>query len=61
MAVSHLFPGKEITIDSRCLQSGARIRVRMRDSDVLEISPNEAIGYSSTSMDQWGQPSWAFT
>ena len=49
MAVSHLFPGKEITIDSRCLQSGDRIRVRMRDSDVLEVSPNLAI------------PSWTTT
>ena len=59
--MSHLFPGKEITIDSRCLHSGDRVRVRMRGSDVLEVSPNEAIGYSCTSLDLWGQPSWAYT
>ena len=59
--MSQLFPGKEVTIDARCLESGDPIRVRMRDSDVLEVSPETAMAHANVILEQWGQPSWAFT
>jgi hypothetical protein len=59
--VSQLFPGKEITLDTRCLQSGDPIHVRMRGWDVLEVRPKEVVGYVNTPMDKWGEPSWAYT
>jgi len=59
--VSQLFPGKEVAIDARCVQSGDPIRIRMRDSDVLEVSPESAVGHANVTLDKWGQPSWAFT
>jgi hypothetical protein len=59
--VSQLFSGKEVTIDSRCVQSGDSVRVRMRDSEVLEIRPETAVAHANATMDQWGKPSWAFT
>ena len=59
--MSQLFPGKEVTIDSRCVESGDHIRIRMRDSDVLEVTPETAVAHANVMMDKWGQPSWAFT
>ena len=59
--MSQLFSGKEVTIDSRCVRSGDPVRVRMRDSEVLEISPETAVAHANATMDQWGKPSWAFT
>ncbi len=56
--MSQLFPGQEVTIDSRCVQSDDPIRVRMRDSDVLDVS---AVAHANVPLEQWGQPSWAFT
>ena len=59
--MSQLFPGKEITLDTRCLQSSEPIRVRMQGSEVLEVTPEEAVGHANTLMEQWGEPSWAYT
>ena len=59
--MSQLFPGKKITIETRCIQSGQPIRVAMRDSDVLEVNPEAAVGHANVPMDKWGDPSWAFT
>lgn len=59
--MSQLFPGKEVTIDSRCVESGDSIRVRMRDSDVVEVTPDTAVAHANVTMDKWGQPTWAFT
>ena len=59
--MSHLFPGRKISIDSRCLHSGDHVHVLMRDSDVLELSPKESVGYSVTPLEKWGHPSWAYT
>lgn len=45
LAVRWLFPGQEVVVDSRCLDCGELIRVRTRDEEILEISPETAVGY----------------
>ncbi len=40
-----LFPGREVIVESRCLDCGGSIRVRTRDEDILEIDPETAVGY----------------
>ena len=40
-----LFPGQEVAVDSRCLDCGGSIRLRMRDEEILEIDPETAVGY----------------
>jgi hypothetical protein len=59
--VSQLFPGKEVRIDARCVQTGDPITVRMKDGDVLEVSPDTAVGHANLPLAEWGQPSWAYT
>ncbi|HEY5684413.1 MAG TPA: hypothetical protein VIY70_03485 [Acidimicrobiia bacterium] len=45
LAVRWLFPGSEIVIDSRCLDCGKLVHVRMRDDELLEVTPESAVGY----------------
>jgi hypothetical protein len=45
LAVRWLCPGQEVSVESRCLDCGERIRIRMRDEDILEIDPPDAVGY----------------
>jgi len=45
LAVRWLFPGQGVVVDSRCLDCGGLIRLRMRDEDILEIDPETAVGY----------------
>lgn len=45
LAVRWLFPGKEIAVQTRCLDCGDSIHIRMRDYELLEISPESAVGY----------------
>jgi alkylmercury lyase-like protein len=45
LAVRWLFPGKEVFVESRCLDCGESIRVRMRDEEIVEINPQTAVGY----------------
>jgi hypothetical protein len=45
LAVRWLFPGKEVVVESRCLDCGESIRVRMRDEEIVEINPQTAVGY----------------
>ena len=40
-----LFPGKEIRIETRCLDCGEPILVRMRDKEILEINPATTVGH----------------
>ena len=40
-----LFPGQEVVVESRCLDCGESIRVRTRDTEILEIDPETAVGY----------------
>jgi hypothetical protein len=45
LAVRWLFPDKEIRIDSRCLDCGESILIRMRNEDVLEVKPETTVGH----------------
>jgi hypothetical protein len=45
LAVRWLFPGREVSVESRCLDCGDSIRLRMRDEEILEIDPQAAVGY----------------
>lgn len=45
LAVRWLFPGREIAVTSSCLDCGKQVRVRMRDDELLEITPESAVGY----------------
>jgi Alkylmercury lyase len=45
LAVRWLFPGREVVVDSRCLDCRDSIRLRMRDEEILEIDPETAVGY----------------
>jgi hypothetical protein len=45
LAVRWLFPGEEIRIDTHCLDCGDPILVRMRDANILEISPSTTVGH----------------
>jgi hypothetical protein len=43
--VRWLFPGREVVVDTRCLDCGDSIRVRTRDEQILAIEPESAVGY----------------
>jgi hypothetical protein len=45
LAVRWLFPGREVVVDTRCLDCGDSIRVRTRDEQILAIEPESAVGY----------------
>ena len=45
LAVRWLFPGTEVRIDTHCLDCGQPILVRMRDEDILEVSPPTTVGH----------------
>jgi len=45
LAVRWLFPGTEIRIDTRCLDCGQPILVRMRDEETLEVNPATTVGH----------------
>ena len=45
LAVRWLFPDREVTVQTRCLDCGDPIRVRTRNDEILEIDPESAVGY----------------
>ena len=45
LAVRWLFPGQEVAVETRCLDCGDEIRVRMRDEELLEVTPESTVGY----------------
>ena len=55
-----LVPGTEVRIDTRCLDCGEPITVRMRDGDILEVSPSSAVGHANIPFARVlkGQVSW---
>lgn len=40
-----LFPDQEIRIESRCLDCGESILIRMRNEDILEVNPETIVGH----------------
>ncbi len=48
LAVRWLFPGQEVRADTRCLDCGEAITIRMRDDELLEVTPDTAVGYMTS-------------
>ena len=48
LAVRWLFPGRDVQVDTRCLDCGDLIRVRMRDELILEVTPESTVGYMTS-------------
>ncbi len=55
-----LFPGSEIRIDTRCLDCGEPILVRMRDEEILEANPPTIVGHMNVPVSKGGETSQAF-
>ena len=53
LAVTYLFPGQEVTIDSLCRDCGEPVRVTMRDGAVLSLDPPEAVAHSNLPLARW--------
>lgn len=60
LAVCWLFPGKEVRIDTVCLDCGEPIVVRMRDEEILEIDPPESVAYLMSPFAKWREGTGAF-
>ena len=48
LAVRWLFPGKKVTIESRCLDCGETVTVQTRDDQLLDVTPSTAVGYQTS-------------
>ena len=55
-----LFPGSEVRLDTRCLDCGQPIVVRMKDEEILEVNPPTAVGYMLSPFTEWREGSGAF-
>ena len=60
LAVRWLFPDTEISIDTRCLDCGQPIHVRMRGEDILEVNPTATVGHMNIPFSKIlkGEVSW---
>lgn len=45
LSMRFVFPGREVRIESACLDCGDSVAVRMKDDDVFEVAPEEAVGH----------------
>lgn len=48
LAVRWLFPGQEVQVESHCLDCGEAIRLRMKDEEILEVTPETTVGYMTS-------------
>jgi Alkylmercury lyase len=55
LAVSWLFPRREVRIDARCLDCAEPLTVRMRDGELLEASPETIVGHSNVPLPRFAQ------
>ena len=53
LAVTHVFPGQEVVIDSSCLDCGEPVQVRMRDGELLGVEPAEAVAHVNLPLARW--------
>ncbi len=60
LAVRWLFPGKEIRVETVCLDCGEPITVRMRDEEILEIDPPSSVGYVMSPFAKWREGTGPF-
>jgi hypothetical protein len=47
LAVSWLFPGKEVRIDATCLDCLEPMSLRIRDGEILEAVPATLVGHQN--------------
>jgi hypothetical protein len=60
LAISWLFPGREVRIDCPCLDCGEGIHLRMRDGKVLAVDPPTVVGHVNLPAWRWRE-NWAHT
>ncbi len=53
LAVSWLFPGHQVQIDSLCPDCGQPIALTMRDGQLLSISPDTTVAHINVPVAQW--------
>ena len=53
LAVSWLFPGRQVEIDSLCLDCGDPIALTMRDGQLLSISPGTTVAHINVPVARW--------
>jgi hypothetical protein len=59
LAVSWLFPGQEVRIDSPCLDCGEPVRIVMRDGEALSVSPAGTVVHTNVPAAKWSE-NWAY-
>ena len=55
-----LFPGREIRLDTHCLDCGEPISVTMHDEAILDIDPPTTVGYMMSPFTKWREGTKAF-
>ena len=53
LAVSWLFPGQQVQVDSLCLDCGQPISLTMRDGQLLSISPEASVAHINVPVARW--------
>ena len=53
LAISHLFPGRAVIVESACLDCGERIRISMRDGNLVTTDPADPVGHFNTRITDW--------
>jgi hypothetical protein len=53
LAVCWLFPGKVVQIDAPCLDCGFPIHIEIQDGRVLNVVPEETLGYVAVPFSKW--------
>ena len=60
LAISWLFPGREIGVECPCLDCGGPITLRMRDGNVLAVTPPTVVAHVGLPAWRWRE-NWADT
>jgi hypothetical protein len=60
LAISWLFPAKDVQVDCPCLDCGEAIRVRMRDGRLLAVAPPTVVGHVNQPAWRWRE-NWTHT
>ena len=45
MSMRFVFPGRDVRVESACLDCGESVVVRMKDEDILDVTPDTAVGH----------------
>jgi hypothetical protein len=60
LAISWLFPGREVRIEAACLDCGMPLTVRMRDGVLVDVDPPTTVGHVNLPLRQW-RDTWPAT